>query len=158
MIHAEAAINLALYCAFAIPAAIVDFRTRRLPDALTLSGALALLVSTTAFTLWPPAGTPLTALIAPLAAAFLCSGLFLILHSFTKGLGLGDVKFVASTGLLCGLAGSALALLVASASALTAWAILAALGKADRSTRVPFGPFIAFGTVASAFAAIFFFR
>lgn len=148
---AEAVIQLALYSAFAVPASIVDLRTRRLPDILTLPGALALLASEA----FLASDTPFGPTVLPaLAAAALCSALFLALRLFTNGFGLGDVKFVASTGLLCGPAGGVLALLIASASALASWAVLAALGKADRSTRVPFGPFIALGTIAAAVAKI----
>lgn len=143
------AINLALYCAFAIPASVVDLRSRRIPDYLSIPGALALCASTAFFAT--------DALVSALAAAVLCSGLFLALRRFTKGLGLGDVKFVALTGLACGLAGSAFALMLASASALALWAMLAALGKADSSTRIPFAPFIAFGTIVSAAVSPFLF-
>lgn len=136
-----AALESLLYCAIAIPASLVDIRTKKVPDALTYPGALALCLVVFLFD-YPALGDRLP-------AALLCVVLFLALHVFSKGLGLGDAKFVASTGLLCGLAGSVLALMLASASALAFWAILAARGKANPSTRIPFAPFIAFGTIAA---------
>jgi prepilin signal peptidase PulO-like enzyme (type II secretory pathway) len=140
--YATAILESILYCALAIPASVIDSRTKKIPDTLTYTGAIALFFFILIF--------DFSALPNRSLAALLCVALFLALHIFSKGLGLGDVKFIALTGLLCGVTGSILALCVASASALLVWAVLALRGKAGASTRIPFAPFIAFGTIASA--------
>jgi leader peptidase (prepilin peptidase) / N-methyltransferase len=65
------------------------------------------------------------------------------------GLGFGDQKFAAAAGLWIGWEGIAPMLLVASCSALVFVAIRAAKERAfDRAQRIPFGPFLGFGTTA----------
>jgi leader peptidase (prepilin peptidase)/N-methyltransferase len=136
-----AVLELVIYCALAIPSSIIDFRTKKIPNALTYPGMIVLFLFILIFD-FPALGDRSL-------AALLCVALFLALHAFSKGLGLGDVKFIALTGLLCGVTGSVLALCVASASALLVWSAFALRGKAGASTRMPFAPFIAFGTIAA---------
>ena len=63
------------------------------------------------------------------------------------GLGFGDVKFSAAAGFWLGWEGVAPMLLVASCSALL-FVVLASWRqrKVERTARLPFGPFLAFGT------------
>ena len=55
-----------------------------------------------------------------------------------------------SGALFLALAATVNPVMIASASALCFWSVLAARGAANRSTRIPFAPFIAFGTIVSA--------
>jgi prepilin signal peptidase PulO-like enzyme (type II secretory pathway) len=65
------------------------------------------------------------------------------------GLGFGDRKFVAAAGLWIGWEQISLMLLIASCSALIFVLIRSAWGrKLDIAMRLPFGPFLGFGTVA----------
>jgi leader peptidase (prepilin peptidase) / N-methyltransferase len=68
----------------------------------------------------------------------------------SDGLGLGDVKLVGAAGLWVGWQGMPLLLSVASTTALAFVALRAAAqGRLERTARLPFGPFLAVGTVAS---------
>jgi leader peptidase (prepilin peptidase) / N-methyltransferase len=68
----------------------------------------------------------------------------------SDGLGLGDVKLVGAAGLWVGWQGVPLLLSVASTTALAFVALRAAgQGRLERAARLPFGPFLAVGTVAS---------
>lgn len=65
------------------------------------------------------------------------------------GLGLGDQKFAAAAGLWIGWQNITSMLLIASVSALVFVGIrVAAAQTIDRAVRLPFGPFLALGTVA----------
>ena len=65
-----------------------------------------------------------------------------------QGLGLGDVKLLAASGIWIGAAGVPVQLLVASLSALLAAAILRLAGRSiGRTTSLPFGPFLVLGLV-----------
>ena len=63
-----------------------------------------------------------------------------------QGLGLGDVKLLAASGVWIGIAGVPIQLLVASLTALAAAGLLRLAGLAmTRQTSLPFGPFLALG-------------
>ncbi len=64
-----------------------------------------------------------------------------------EGLGGGDVKFVAAAGMWVGLAGLPWLILIASISGLTGFILMAFLGRARTTTRLPFGPHLALGLV-----------
>ena len=62
------------------------------------------------------------------------------------GLGLGDVKLLAASGIWIGVAGVPVQLLVASLTALAAAGVLQLAGRTmTRQTSLPFGPFLALG-------------
>lgn len=131
-------IRLAIFLLFAIPISVIDFKQGRIPDALSLPAAAAMALQ---LALWDH-----EAFVTGATGAALCFGLLWIVRLVTKGLGMGDVKF----GLAIGFAGGPLpafaALLLASASALAIALPLLALGKIDRKTKLPFGPFLSLGT------------
>ena len=67
-----------------------------------------------------------------------------------QGLGLGDVKLLAAAAVWVGIAGIPMLLLVASLAALAAAGVLHLAGaKMTRQTALPFGPFLAFGQLAT---------
>ena len=119
----------------------IDLRTTLLPDALTLSllwvGLLASLV--TAFV------DPVQAILGA-AAGYLCLWLVYWLFKLVtgkEGMGAGDFKLLAALGAWCGI-GSLLGILLLSSlvGAIVGGAWLAFAGK-DRSTQIPFGPYLA---------------
>ena len=63
--------------------------------------------------------------------------------------GLGDAKLSALIAVVLGLNKWIIAVFIASASGLILGLILIKLGKIDKKTRIPFGPFLAFGAVLS---------
>ena len=121
--------------------AVVDLRTYRLPDMLTLPLALAgLIVNWWLTGQWLP-------FVAGLVVGY---GAFVILEGVYRhargreGLGRGDAKLLAAGGAWIGWAALPQAVLVASASAI-AMLLLFRNRLMDLQGRVPFGPFLALG-------------
>ncbi len=134
-------LQLLVFGLFALPLSVIDARTFRLPDALTLGGFAALAAATLAV-------APRT--IPPsLIAAGLAAGLLWTLRIFMGGLGLGDVKYAALVGFFAGPRWLPSALSFAAAAGIIY--ALAARAKRGRSLRerIPFGPFLTFGALAS---------
>jgi leader peptidase (prepilin peptidase)/N-methyltransferase len=145
----ETAAGIALSVALVlllVPAALIDFEYRIIPNRLTATGALLALGLGTAL---DPAGEP-TRLIAGAAA-----GGFLLIAAlaYPGGMGMGDVKLAGVMGLFLGSA-VAPAILIALLCGVLAGAVIVARkgAKQGRKTAVPFGPFLALGGVAAVFA------
>jgi leader peptidase (prepilin peptidase)/N-methyltransferase len=144
-----AATFLALLCAASALLAFIDLRRGIIPNWLNLAIASAGLAR----------ALLLEGFVALLAAA--CEGiivgaivwllrwLFFRLRKY-QGLGLGDVKLLAASGVWIGIAGVPIQLLVASLTALAAAGLLRLAGLAmTRQTSLPFGPFLALGLLAT---------
>jgi leader peptidase (prepilin peptidase)/N-methyltransferase len=123
---------------------VIDLRTYRLPDALTLPLAAA----------GPPLawangwGEPLWHIISAIAGYLLLYGVAQLYAKLRgrAGLGLGDAKLLAAAGSWLGLEGLPTVLLWATSSALLAVLAAALLRHPiTASTRIPFGPFLALG-------------
>lgn len=127
-----------------IALSLIDLRTMRLPDAITLpliaAGPLAALALGWDGVLWR---------VGSAAAGFLL--LFAVAHGYRAlrgraGLGLGDAKLLAAAGAWLGLEGLPSVVAWGSITALVAVAAAILLGRqVEASSRVPFGPFLAFG-------------
>ena len=144
---------LAWLALLGIPLAVIDVRSRRLPDWLTLpafAGVIALL----------GAGAVADQQYAHIGQAFLgaaaLAGLYLALMVIRPGgMGLGDVKLAASVGAALTwagwqalLAGTFLALVLAAVCGLA----LMAMGRATRGSQLPFGPFMLIGALVAVIA------
>lgn len=129
-----------------VPIALIDLDHRRIPNVLTLTGAVAAL----AIGLATEPGDVPEELIAGAAA-----GGFLLLAALARpgGMGMGDVKLAGMLGLFLGRE-VAVALLVALVvGTLVGIAVMARRGVADgRKTAIPFGPFLALGGVVAVLA------
>jgi leader peptidase (prepilin peptidase)/N-methyltransferase len=129
-----------------VPAAVIDFEHRIIPNRLNAAGALIAL----------GLGLGLDAAGEPerlLAAA--CAGGFLLVAAlaYRGGMGMGDVKLAAVMGLFLGRAVAAAMLIALLAGVLVGAVIIARKGaRAGRKTAVPFGPFLALGGLVSVFA------
>ena len=67
-----------------------------------------------------------------------------------QGLGLGDVKLLAASGIWVGVAGLPILLLVATLTALASAGLLQLSGRQlTRQSSLPFGPFLALGLLAA---------
>ena len=130
--------GIVLLCVLAV-LSVIDARTFRLPDALTLPLiALGL-------------GFGVTQNILPnaLIGAVIGYAGFVGLELFYKrfrgidGLGRGDAKLLAAGGAWCGWYGLAFIILIASASGLAHALYLS--GDKNQQTRIPFGPHLALG-------------
>ncbi len=134
-------VSLLIFLTFSIPAALIDIRTFRIPDALTLPGILAL-------SAWIGIADP-GALQTALASAALCVVFFYLVRRVTGGLGLGDVKFAGFVGLFCGLPLVFPAFIIASLSGIIAALVLIKARRLAKKAPIPFGPFLVLGAVGA---------
>ncbi len=133
-----------LLAAALIALSIIDLRSMRLPDAITLpliaSGPLLALAFGWDGVVWR-AGSA--------AVGFLF--LFAVARGYRawrgrSGLGLGDAKLFAAAGAWLGLEGLPSVMVWASCAALAGVLFAVVLGRhVEGSSRIPFGPFLAFG-------------
>jgi leader peptidase (prepilin peptidase) / N-methyltransferase len=128
-----------------IPAALIDYEHRIIPNKITALGAIVAIALGTAL---DPSGE-LTRLIAGAAAA---GFLLLAALAYPGGMGMGDVKLAGVMGLFLGAAVAPAILVALVAGVAVGTVILARKGaKAGRKTAVPFGPFLAFGAVVAIY-------
>lgn len=132
--------------AWAAALTLVDIRVRRLPNALTLTGALVILVGAAA------AGRGTLALVGGLAL----SGLYLVVHlAYPSGMGAGDVKLALALGALTGAFGLAVWTLAALAAPMLT-AILGVIAvMCRRRILLAHGPSMCVASLASAALAVF---
>ncbi|MER6739141.1 prepilin peptidase [Streptomyces puniciscabiei] len=135
----------------AVLLATVDFAAHRLPDVLTLPLAAAALVLLGIAALLPGAGGSWT---SALLGSLILGGCYFVLFLLSKGFGFGDVKLALVLGAVLGWYGWAIVLVGAFAGnlfgALYGIGLMLA-GRADRTSRIPFGPFLLAGTLAGVF-------
>lgn len=128
-----------------VPAALIDFEHRIIPNSITALGAIVALALGLAL---DPAGEPQRLIAGAAAGGFL----LLAALAYPGGMGMGDVKLAAVIGLFLGRAVAAALLIALLAGVLVGGAIVARRGaRAGRKTAVPFGPFLAFGAVLAVF-------
>ncbi|HEX3693530.1 MAG TPA: prepilin peptidase [Solirubrobacteraceae bacterium] len=129
-----------------VPIALIDLEHKIIPNSLTGLGALLAIAIGTAL---DPSGET-TRLIAGAAAG---GALLLVALAYPRGMGMGDVKLAAVMGLFLG-SSVAPAMLIALLAGSVFGAVLASRSgaRSARKTAVPFGPFLAFGSVAAIFA------
>jgi leader peptidase (prepilin peptidase)/N-methyltransferase len=135
----EVAIDL-VFLTMLAAVTLTDLEQRIIPNKILLAGAilcLAIAVPT------DPGGVPERAIAAAAGGGLF----FLVVLAYPAGMGLGDVKLVATMGLFLGRAlgpGVLIALLVGS---LVGLALIASRGSGARKMAIPFGPFLALGGV-----------
>lgn len=129
-----------------VPIALIDLEHRIIPNKLTALGALLAVAFGTAL---DPHGEG-ARLIAGAAAG---GALLLVALAYPRGMGMGDVKLAGVMGLFLG-AAVAPAMLVALLAGSLYGAVLAARAgtRAARKSAVPFGPFLALGSLVAVFA------
>lgn len=128
-----------------LPAALIDLEHRIIPNKLNAIGALlAILLGV----VLDPSGEPERLLAAAGAGGFLLAALL----AYPKGMGMGDVKFVAVIGLFLGENVIVAVLLALIAGVLVGGLVMARKGVTQgRKTAVPFGPFLALGAISAVF-------
>jgi leader peptidase (prepilin peptidase)/N-methyltransferase len=144
---------LVVVAAVGAPLAVIDARTHRLPDALTLP-ALALTLVLVGLASWVAgdAGAWWRALVGAGASAFVHGVLWFV----GAGIGLGDVKLVALLGLpLAWLGwGTHVGGLFVAYVLGGVWAVaLLVTRRARLGTQVAFGPFLLLGALAAVVAS-----
>jgi leader peptidase (prepilin peptidase) / N-methyltransferase len=140
-----AATSLTLLCLASVSLAWIDLRCGIIPDWLNLSIAVLGLARAIFLDGWEAAlGASLEGVVVG-AIAWLLRRLYFMFRKY-QGLGLGDVKLLAASGIWIGLAGVPVQLLVGSCAALAAAGGLHLAGRTmTRQTSLPFGPFLALG-------------
>lgn len=124
---------------------LIDIRTHRLPDILTLPLAAAGL----SLQFWAEGGLPFELRLIGLAIGF--AALWAIAALFRRlrgcdGLGLGDAKLLGAAGAWLGpLALAPVVLIAASAALLAVGGAVLAGHKVTARTAIPFGPFLCLG-------------
>jgi leader peptidase (prepilin peptidase) / N-methyltransferase len=127
----------------------IDLRRGILPDWLNLAIAVIGLAKAMLLDGWASAFSAGCEGIAVGAIVFLLRQLYFMFRKF-QGLGLGDVKLLASSGVWIGVAGVPIQLLVASLTALAAAGVMQIAGRTvTRQTSLPFGPFLALGLLVT---------
>jgi leader peptidase (prepilin peptidase) / N-methyltransferase len=142
---ATVALNV-VFILLLVPIALIDVEHRIIPNKLTALGAVLAIAIGTAL---DPGGEP-ERLIAGLAAG---GALLITALAYPGGMGMGDVKLAAVMGLFLGSA-VAVAMLVALLTGVLYGAVIAARvgARSARKTAVPFGPFLALGSLVAVFA------
>jgi leader peptidase (prepilin peptidase) / N-methyltransferase len=129
-----------------VPIALIDFEHRIIPNRLTALGALLAVGIGMAL---DPSGEP-ERLIAGAAAG---GALLLAALAYPAGMGMGDVKLAGVMGLFLGSAVAPAMLIALLAGVLAGVFVMARKGTSEgRKTAVPFGPFLAFGSLVAIFA------
>ena len=132
----------ALFCAVLVAVTATDLTHRVIPNRIVLPAFVVVLVAQTA--LEP---SPQWALGALIASGFL----FLAVLAYPAGMGMGDVKLALVMGAALGKT-VPVALMLGMLSALVpAVFLLARHGAAARKMGIPFGPFLALGSVVALF-------
>jgi len=135
----------AFFCAVLVVLSAIDFERRILPNVIVLPSAAAVLAAQLA--LYPDRALEWV-LGALLASLFL----FLALLAYPKGMGMGDVKLALLLGAALGKS-VAVGLMLGMFSAMFVGLFLFARhGAAARKMAIPFGPFLALGSVIALFA------
>ena len=129
-----------------VPIALIDLETRLIPNRLTLPGAVLALVLGTAL---DPSGEPSRLIACAAAGGFL----LLAALAYPGGMGMGDVKLAGMMGLFLGSAVAPAVLIALLSGTAVGAAIIARKGAAaGRKTAVPFGPFLALGSIVAIYA------
>lgn len=133
---------------------VIDLRTHKLPNRIVLPTLAALLVLAGVDALATRQSGPL---IGAVIGMLVLGGIYAVLRATSRGgIGGGDVKLAAVIGLVLGWHGwQALAVGAASAFVLGALYALAlmAFRRANRSTRIAFGPWMIIGAALGIAAA-----
>ncbi len=142
---ATIALNVA-FILLLVPIALIDAEHRVIPNKLTALGAILALGLGTAL---DPSGEP-----ARLIAGAVAGGALLIAAmAYPGGMGMGDVKLAGVMGLFLGSAVAPAMLIALLAGVLFGGVVIARKGTlAARKTAVPFGPFLALGSIVAIFA------
>jgi len=134
---------------FGYIAAVVDVKTRKIPNKLVIIMFIAWMLTITPKLLFDIDAS--TALLRDSVLGFVVSmGLFLTVYIVSrKGLGGGDVKFMAVSGLYLGLGGAISTILCGSILAAMTGLILIAFKKIGRRDQIPLAPFLYIGILVT---------
>lgn len=121
---------------------LTDLERRVIPNRILLVGAI-LCIAIAAPT--DPGGLPERAIAAAAAGGLM----FAVVLAYPAGMGLGDVKLVATMGLFLGRAVAPAILIALLVGSLVGLFLIARHGREARKMAIPFGPFLALGGVVA---------
>ena len=134
----------------------IDLEFQIIPDVITLPGILIGVISSVFFLSDPlfnlHDSDMLTGLINSLIGILLGGGLFFLIAVVSKGgMGGGDIKMMAMVGAFMGWKAVLLVTFIGSLTGSLVGVMLMLFKGKDRKTKVPFGPFLALGSLISLF-------
>ena len=132
----------AFFCCVLVAVSAIDLRHRIIPNRIVVPAAALVLVADSALTRSPQWATAAVAASGFLLAAAL---------AYPRGMGMGDVKLAFLMGAALGKAVSVALMVGMLAAMLPAVFLLARHGSAARKMAIPFGPFLALGSVVGLF-------
>jgi Flp pilus assembly protein protease CpaA len=132
---------------FCVGISIFDLKTYRIPDAvLIIFFILAIIVSNESYTL--------SNVTSRLAVATIVLLLFAAVWYYSRGMGLGDVKYAALLGYILGLEGIIPALLYTALLSIAIYIMGIVLFHWPKTVKVPFAPFLSAGAIMSIIGGI----
>jgi leader peptidase (prepilin peptidase)/N-methyltransferase len=137
------AVVASFVCVVLVAISAIDIEHRIIPNKIVLPAFAIVLVANT---LLHP--SPVWVIAALGAAAFL----FAAALAYPKGMGMGDVKLALLMGAACGRTVPVAMMIGMFAALVPGIYLLARHGQAARKMGIPFGPFLALGTVVALFA------
>ena len=142
---------LLLIIVFGYAAAVSDIKAKKIPNTLVLA-MMGAWVLTMAPKLIVDTEDAIALLLGSLIGFAVGGGLFLLVYAVSrKGLGGGDVKFMAGAGLYLGLSGTMTSMLYGTILAALTGLILILLKKLGRKDAMPLAPFIYAGILITVF-------
>jgi len=130
--------TLVMAC-FCIGIAIVDLKTYRIPDVLLVFFAMVMIIL--------EGSQPYALIMARIAAAVISFLLFGTVWFFSKGIGLGDVKYAALLGYLLGPESLIQAFFITALLSIIIYLMGIILFHWPKTTKIPFAPFMSAGAI-----------
>ena len=132
----------AVVCTTLVIITVIDYEHKIIPDIITLPGIVLGLGAGSYLVGWVDSGL-----------GFLVGGgLFYLLAVLSRGgMGGGDIKFIAAVGALLGWQKVLLVIVLGATLGAVIGLILMVAQKKDRKSQIPFGPFLAIGTLVAIF-------
>ena len=126
---------------FCLGIAVYDLKTYRIPDILLVSFALAIIIS--------EGIQPVSIITVRLAVATAVFLLFAAVWFYSKGMGLGDVKYAALLGYILGIDGIVPALLYTAILSIGIYIMGIVLYHWPKTAKLPFAPFLSAGAIVA---------